>query len=274
MTLPERLCGRPAMAGGHLFVPCVNQGENQLSVYRVPLEGASDEPQPVLPFHWLPQHAPGQETAALCPLGSDAVLLVDQGRRLLRLEVRTKDLVRSIDQVGETFHLPEPMAGNPLLVGNQLLVFDAAGTLYRLDPANPNLEVAAAASTGIQPAAGPFLRDNRMIVIDPRQRLVCFSTGPASEGKPCWISADPNRGRIRGDPVLVREVLLVADNSRNVAGIRLRDGQTLWKEPLRVHVGPAAAAVPYGRDKVLVPLADGTLLVLSPKPSKPTEARP
>lgn len=271
VPLPEPLCGRPAVVGQWLYVPCINPAGNQFSVHRLPLPRQAADPTPVLPFHWTPLYGAGKEGADLYPLGGDAVLLVDQRRRLLRLEMRTKEAVRGLEQVGEAFHLSDPAAGPPILLADRLQVFDSSGRLYRLDAANPNRELAPPASTGVKLLAGPYLRERRLVVIDAKNRLVCFPADAGGDVKPAWVSEDSKRGRICGEPVLAKEVLLVADNSRNVSAVRLRDGETLWKEPLRVNVGPGAAAVPYGPGKVLVPLADGTVLILVPRP-KPGKA--
>lgn len=81
-------------------------------------------------------------------------------------------------------------------------------------------------------------------------------------------------GRIRGAPVLAGDVLLVAHNGREVAGVRLADGKTAWKVPLETSVGPAAAPVPFGPGKMLLPLADGTLQILSIPTPQRADVRP
>jgi len=79
-------------------------------------------------------------------------------------------------------------------------------------------------------------------------------------------------------PVLVGDTLLVADSSRRVTGIRLSDGKAAWTMPLGMRSGPSAAPVPYGKQRMMVPLVDGTLFVLpipeEEEPEQVAEARP
>jgi hypothetical protein len=281
--LEGRLCGRPCVAGNHLYVPCLDRATDEVSVWRIPLEGVSGEPA-VKPFRPELRRAATEDSAALYPLGTDAVLLVLERQRLHRLEVQSRDGDFGLNPVGDEYLLRDPLAGYPQIAADQIVALDESGRLYRLDPRHPNRELSPPASTGLKPAGGPFLRGEALVVVDPRHRLVCFparaenprataysddpgavANTPERAGRiaPRWVWEGLGRFRMRGEPVLDGDLLLVADNSRNVWAVRLADGQTAWKAPLRVGVGPAAAAVPFGTDHVLVPLADGTLQVVA-----------
>ena len=75
-------------------------------------------------------------------------------------------------------------------------------------------------------------------------------------------------------PVLAADTLLVADNARQLTGIRLADGRQVWSTRLRVRVGPAATPVPCAQGKMLVPLSDGTLQVMPIPSPEPGETQP
>jgi hypothetical protein len=290
LTLPDRLHGQPCLSGGWLVVPCA---DGQL--YRLRPDSTAPSAKNEVTFTWSRSKPPGPVGAEVYPLGTQAVLLVDQRHRLRRLETTTKELVTRWTEVGQPFQLPSPIQGRPLVVGERIFVFDAAGTLFSLDAANPNRLAEKPLATGQKITAGPFLCGNVLVAIAEERRLVGIrlagpihspaladkqpAAAPAVAGKQpvaapaFWVSRETMPGRIRGTPVLAGDVLLVAHNGRQVAGIRLADGKTAWKVPLEVSVGPAGSPVPYGPGKMLLPLTDGTLLVLSIPTPQLAEAR-
>jgi len=257
-----------------VVVPRVAQGSGG------PLQaiGAGDQPAQfvrasgdVREHTWTPSYPAAMGKVDLYPLGPDAILMVEGRRSLTRLELHTKDGVTQWDKGaserdpdGRVYHLRDALVDRPLVCGRELLAFDRQGRCYRLDVNNPRRPLAPPAGTGLSLARAPVVRGDYLLAIDRENRIVAFAPGRGSPpgGKPCWTSEDPQRRRILGEPVLSGDTLLVADNSCRVTGIGLADGKTRWQVPLKVHVGPAAAAVPWGPNHVLVPLADGTLLVL------------
>ena len=76
--------------------------------------------------------------------------------------------------------------------------------------------------------------------------------------------------RICGRPALLGKSLLVTLQNGSVVGVRLDSGVLAGTIPLGSDIVPAAAAVPFGVGRILVPLADGTLLwsTLFPTPAK------
>ena len=65
-------------------------------------------------------------------------------------------------------------------------------------------------------------------------------------------------------------ILLVADESGHVAGVGIDDGRRRWHEGLDVEASPSATPVAFGDQRMLVPIADGTLLDL-PIPQPPED---
>jgi hypothetical protein len=295
LPLPARLHGRPCVSGPWLVVPCA---DGQL--YRLRCDGSAAGEKNEVTFTWSRSKPPGPVGAELYPLGPQAVLVVDERRRLRRIEPTTQDLVTRWIEVGAAFQLPSEMQGRPLVVGDEIFVFDTASTLFRLDARNPNRQVAPPLSlplaslqdkeqwdrrlagpgqpgsrsplpVGAKVTAGPVLRGDHLVAVVDQRRVLGVPLAP-SGGKPAFWLTEPFAGRIRGEPVLAQDVLLVADNSREVTGVRLADGSSAWRAALGVRSGPAATPVPCGPGKMLVPLADGTLLVL-PLPTS-AEAKP
>ena len=262
VPLPDRLHGEPCLGGDGLVVPC---GDGQ--IYRVRLDGAARAANNEVTFTWSRSKPPGPVGAELYPLGPQAVLLVDERRRLRRIELSTRDLVSRWTEVGAAFHVPGTIQGRPLVVGERIFVFDASGNLFSLNARNPNQALQPPLATGLKITAGPLVRGDFLVAVAEERKLVGIPLDGSGHRKPAasgafWVSQEPLPGRIRGAPSLAGETLLVADNGRQVTGIRLADGKTLWKVPLEARVGPAAAPVPFGPARILLPLADGTLLVV------------
>jgi hypothetical protein len=265
----ETLCGRPCILDDTLVVPSLYPVQGQVSLKMFSLSGAPPKGD-VRQYTWTPAYPPSVDGVDLYALEKNAILLVEGRRRLTRLEFTTKDGVSQWDKGvtdrdpdGRVYHLRDPLVDRPLVHGSELLAFDAQGTCYRLDVSNPRRELAAPSATGLRLARAPFRRGDYLLAVDGENRILAFAAGQGPlAAKPAWVSQDQQRRRILGDPALAGDTLLVADNSCHVTGIGLRDGKTRWKVPLKVHVGPAAAAVAYGPNHMLIPLADGTLLVL------------
>ncbi len=271
LPLPARetLCGRPCILDDTLVVPCLYPVQGQVSLKMFSLSGAPPRGD-VRQYTWTPAYPPSVDGVELYALDKNAILVVEGRRSLTRLELRTTAGVTQWDKGvtdrdpdGRVYHLRDPLVDRPLVHGSELVAFDAQGTCYRLDVNNPRRELAGPSATGLRLERAPFLRGDFLLAIDGDNRILALAAGQGPlAGKPSWISQDEQRRRILGEPALVGDTLLVADNSCHVTGIGLRDGKTRWKVPLKVHVGPAAAAVSYGPNHMLIPLADGTLLVL------------
>jgi hypothetical protein len=68
---------------------------------------------------------------------------------------------------------------------------------------------------------------------------------------------------IVGVPLLVEGMLVAADVSGGFLALRPTDGQPIGAGyTLKANVAPDAAPVPFGPGRLLVPLNDGTLLLL------------
>ena len=264
ISLPEELQGRPCLAGGHLLVPGADG-----HLYRVALDSTAAQPVNEVPFRWTRDDNPGIDTAELYPLSENEVLIADGRRRVRRLALRMQNQVTRWEEVGSPFESPVPLVGDVLFDSSRAFVGDESGQLHSFDPANPGLG-ARTWNLGGRLTGEPFLRQGALLAVVDDRRLVCLTADrPADAAEATWKS-DPFKGRIRGQPVLAGDVLLVADDSRRVTGLRLSDGKPLWSTRLPVRSGPAAAAVPFGEDRLLVPLTDGTLLVV-PEPPAPKE---
>lgn len=263
LPLVSELQGRPAVMGEFLVAPCADG-----RLYRLRLDGQPNATANEQPFRWSQLIAPGPESAEVYALADDAVLVCDADRRLRRLEFRSQDQISQWVTVGEEYAAPQPLSGALLAAGDSIYAADVAGEVHALDVRDPGRKLRSW-SLGGRVSGFVFDRDRLFAVVDER-RVACLELGAGDEARPpCWISK-PLAGRIAGLPTVFGELLLVADGSRRVSALRRDDGQAVWQFELGPRVGPAAAPAPLGQDKLLVPLADGTLLI-APIPNQAEE---
>lgn len=257
ITLPEPLQGRPCICGDFLIAACADG-----ILRRVPLRPGVSLAVNEQPFHWMPglNKDPGPERADAYPLSPASILLVAAGRDIRRLEIHDVQNVTRWRQAGGSFESESPLLSPVLTVGERGLATDITGLASAFDVSDPG-KLRGAWKLGGRPTGEPFLRGDKLLAVVEGRTLVAIAPGSPENGQPLW-STEPLRGRIRGQPVLSGDVLLVADESRLVTAIQLADGQPAWTVGVSARIGPAAAAVPFGKDRILVPLADGTFSVV------------
>jgi outer membrane protein assembly factor BamB len=109
--------------------------------------------------------------------------------------------------------------------------------------------------------AGPFhLGTNVGCVVDYR-RLILVD---ARKNKELW--RHERKADIVGRPILLKDLLIVADQGGHFVGLNPATGKERGKGyKLRANTAPAAGPVPFGPDRIFTPLADGTVLLLSSK---------
>ena len=114
--------------------------------------------------------------------------------------------------------------------------------------------------------AGPFVRGDRIGVVVGRRRLVWLDPGSDQPVRALTFAGD-----IVGEPEVIDGVLVVADETGQLQGF---DPATLLPVGLRytlqAAVAPAATPLPYGADRLFVPLSDGTVLLPSRAWFRPT----
>lgn len=263
INLPESMHGLPCIVDNVLVVPCADGLLHRFSADGGRLAAANEDN-----FRWTTHEGP--KVAQLVALEKDAVLLVDGAGRVQRLEFRTVDVVEKWEPIGHPFSLTGELVGAPLLQDDLVLLVERTGTVHALDAKNPGRPVRRWKLSG-RPTGKPVLRGGRLLVALDHKRLDCIDpTSGEADSNVAWTAEFA--GRICGAPVSGDDVLLVTDEGRHVTGLRMSDGQAIWSTELPVQAGPAAAAVPFGDGQMLLPLRDGTLLVLPVPPAGPEVA--
>jgi outer membrane protein assembly factor BamB len=107
--------------------------------------------------------------------------------------------------------------------------------------------------------AGPFARGGGIVLVLGGRRLVWLDT---DSEKPRW--ALTVRADIVGEPLLIDGCLVVADESGQIQALDPATGRPVGLGyALHAAVAPTGSVLPYGTDRLFVPLTDGTVLLPS-----------
>jgi outer membrane protein assembly factor BamB len=122
--------------------------------------------------------------------------------------------------------------------------------------------------------SGPQIAGGRVVLVTDRRQVVSLDPQAPPEMKaPNWTFG-PFAGRICGAPVAAGEQLVVTDEGGlitggQITGLDAKTGDVLWRMRLGKGAVPAAAAVPIGPGRLLVPLRDGAVMQCPLPPATP-----
>jgi outer membrane protein assembly factor BamB len=217
---------------------------------------------------WRARHADRDTHCYLTALDGDDFLVTDGSRGLARWHWTGGN---DFEKKTATEDLPGRITAAPLLVpGNQLQVCiaDARGTLTLLAEEGKSWKTVRSWKLGGRITAGPFLRGSLVGCVIDRQRLVFVD--PAKRGI-VWQYGEPDAA-IVGIPQSLDGKLIVAHQTGWFVALDPATGKRIGAgHRLGVHVAPATTAVPFGKDRLFVPLTDGTVMLLTQKQLRMTE---
>jgi len=251
VALPEgTLQGRPAIADGHL-VAVSSSG----ALFRIPL--TAGQRNRTEPYRWpQAETLTRDDRVALKAIARDRAILL-AGDAIFWLQWSDAGVVPVWQADERWFHAPSPLVGNMAQAGERVFVVDQKNTVYRVDSSHP--ASAAQWRSPQQITDGPFIRHDLMLVVEDGRTLVAFDARNADDAF-VPLQRIRLRGRMCGRPVEVRNGLLVTDYSGSLAYISAEAAELRQRFQLSADALPAAAAVPFGQGRVLVPMSDGTLL--------------
>jgi serine/threonine protein kinase len=257
ISLPGvRLQGRPAVAGNSLVVPA-SDGR----LHRLPWDGSPGATANELPFPWKsPLTLAPTDAAEVYALAEDELWLID-GNRARCLKFGEQDGIRQWKQQGGEFLASAPLTGAPVVLPDDEFLFlaDVRGALYRVSRSQPEAEGPRWFFEG-RLTAEPLVMADRLLMIRDHRQLVCWTIeGTPPKLRLAWTS-DQMAGRICGQPIPLNTHVMVTDETGMVTVWTVADGRLARSLTLERGAVPAAAAVPLGHRRILVPLADGTLL--------------
>jgi hypothetical protein len=138
----------------------------------------------------------------------------------------------------------------------RVLVADASDTLTLLD--GERLQTLRRWAFAGKITSGPFLRGPHVGCILDKKRLVWLD--PDQE-QPAWEYAFD--AEVVGMPLLVENVLVIADAAGQMRALDPATGGPRGPGyTFRANVAPASAPLPFGPDRLFVPLSDGTAMLV------------
>jgi hypothetical protein len=215
---------------------------------------------------WRARHADRDAPGFVASLGGDEFVATDGSRGLTRWRWGG---ARDFEKRTASEDLPARIVTTPLVLPSEkdgsvrVCVADARGVLTLLHDT-------AAGGKGWTPGrswalkgritAGPFLRGSHVGCVLDRRRLVWIDP---SKDSVAWEYHDANSVMV-GTPQMMNNELIVALQSGKFVALDPATGKTAGGGyRLKANVAPLAAPVPFGKDRLLAPLSDGTLMILN-----------
>jgi outer membrane protein assembly factor BamB len=245
-ALGSTVAGNPALVGDTVLVPLANG-----RLARVSAAGATALDPP-----WRSSVADKQASGHIVAMAGNRVATTDGSHGLVLWRFDGKELQRLHDtqlKARLVSLTALPSAGGEV----RLCVADSARGVTLLE--GDMLHKIRSWTLSDNITAGPFVRAGVIFVVIGKRRLVWIDPEKDQPVDGFTFGAD-----IVGQPELVDGVLIVADESGQIQGFDPRKAQKIGLGyRLRADVAPAAAPVPYGMERLFVPLTDGTVLLPS-----------
>ena len=247
--------GTPGLGPDYLVLPLADG-----TLLRQPLQGGKGH----YGINWrLPRTDLGSP-GHVVSLGKHDFVITNGSRGLRRLSWSDPQKL----EPGRNFDLLERIVAPPLalpLAENEttprLVVADATGTLRLLRLQVATIEELQFWTLGGSVTAGPFLLDGRIgCIVDGRRLMIFDPEQPA----PQWTYTPAvESAHLVGVPRLAGATVLLTDTAGRIIALDAATGRPRGKGyQLRSSAAPAGAAIAYGMDQVLVPLTDGTILLV------------
>ena len=271
VKLPATLGGTPALVGTRLVLPLAN---GVLAGLTLPLKAEVD---PESGSEWRAPRAVPESRGHVVALGGNRFLTTDGGSGLMCWEwpAPPKPLARVPLPKGEepTLALPGRIVSAPVRLPTnpgdplQVCVADSSGKVWLIEvKADGDLEAKKSWAVGGVVTTGPFLQETpsglRIGCIVDRVRLVWLD--PTGDKLP-WVYATRKGDAIVGRPRLAEKMIVVADQSGLYVGLDPVTGKPLKADGylLQGSVAPVASPVEFNEGRLLAPLSDGTVMLLS-----------
>lgn len=262
--------GTLALVGSQLIMPLAEGNLARLSLpVREDARFETNGPD------WRDNKAPPATPGHVLALGGDRFLVTDGADGLAVFDWSADKTYQALPEGREalTLKLDSLIAAPPVLLpakngSPSVLVADGSGILHLLKlGSDGSLEQIRqwdlkGGITGV-----PFLRTLpdggvRIACILDQRRLIWIDP---TKSDPLWIYSTKGE-TIVGQPQLIEDMLVVALQSGRYLGLDPATGEARGPGySLRASAAPAVAPIPYGAGRMLMPLSDGTALLLSLK---------
>ena len=256
------LAGQPVVSGNFLIIPLADG-----TLWRVPIETLDrleDGPS------WRGERQPATVTCYLTPIDEDTLFASDGGRTVRRWLWESK--TRGFEKRGSITLTDRVVAAPAVLPGNRLVVADATGAVTMWDgdkmgpPNPPVLRAWRPGETAGLPAGAITDGLHAVKDADDQPRILYAVNGqyvllsPNADAYK-WLGPAPERG-VEGRPVVEPKRMILTDRAGVVRVIDAATGKPTGEEyRITGSHAVAAAAVPLDAGRVIVPLADGTVVL-------------
>jgi PQQ-like domain len=267
VALQHKLAGEPTRVGDHILLPLADGTLGRLTV---PIDPAMPNFESGLP--WRAERAGTEALGFVVGVGPGRFVTSDGAGGLAAWEWKPKNPVWQALPTGRandpTLSLKARITGMVRVPGKEVLlaVSDAAGKVTLVEvKANGAMVVPRSWDMKGQVTTGPFVRTAggaaRIGCIVDRSRLVWID--PAIE-KILWDYPTPAKDAIVGIPHLADDLVVIADQGGRYIGIIEKTGIQAGKGyQLRGSIAAVASPVPFQKNRLLAPLSDGTMMLLS-----------
>jgi outer membrane protein assembly factor BamB len=235
--------GEPVLLGDSVVIPLVSNHLIRISGGTLNLEG-----------RWRSDLADPSAIGHAAAVASDLLATTDGSRGIYLWRATAKEMVRikNLDVKARILSAPAVLVKQG---GFQLVVADAGRGVTLLE--GETLRKVREWTVSEDIVGGPFIREGRILLVVGHRTLLCLD--PDSD-KPLWRRT--LRGDIVGQPQLIEGRLIAADESGRITALDPATGLPVGIEfRIQADVAPAAAPVPWGPDRLFVPLTDGTVLL-------------
>lgn len=264
--VPAIPAGRALVSGGFLILPLADG-----TLYRMAIAApAGLEAGPT----WRGERQAPSATCHLVQIDDDDLFASDGGRTIIRWRWDSRS---KLFETRGRMVLPDRIATTPVVLpGNRLMIGDPKGNILmwdgdRLQP--PAIKAWRPGQSKNLPLG--TISDGLRLVrdADNQPRVVYITDGrivylsPNAEA-PRWVGPEPIRA-IEGQPLFMNQRIFMSDRAGIVRVIDAATGvETGESYRLTGSHALAASAVPLGNGRVVVPLADGTVVLGELSPPK------
>lgn len=259
------VAGQVARVGDSLIVPLVN---GKLSKHKLPLSK-----EELTGPNWRSRRASPSSECFVVPVGKTQFLTTDgdDGIRRWEWEGRFYSGLPATNRTHKTL-LDERIVRAPLVLSTdplRVLVADRTGRVSVLEGELLSVDPSRQWKLGGRITAGPFLRGKRVGCVVDETKLVWIDPARGIE----W-QYDTNGETIVGEPEMVEEMLVIADQSGRYVGVdpltgtRLSDGYQV-----QATAAPSSAPIANDKETLFAPLTDGTIMYISLKHLRPPEKK-
>ncbi len=268
IPLSAPLAGTPAVTDAMMILPLA---DGVLARVALPL---TEQSVVVNGPNWRSRRAPPDARARLTVLGPDTFLTYDGFRGLTHWKWPLNDVWHMLPatlkepptlQAKEGGSLAADPVPLPEAKGSprRVCIADVSGMVTLLTvEADGALKPGPHWSLGGRITAGPYVQ-----AVDGATRIGCIVDGTRlawidpEKGSVLWTYPDKAGAALVGRPRLVGGMVMVADESGRIVGLKETGAPAGFEVQLQGSAAPTGAPAGFGNDRLFVPLTDGTVLL-------------